>query len=85
MENEEVRLTTSDNPFNPFSDWDKWYEFDLMHGYNTCARLASICNISDSLSDEENQKIINEAIKQLEKFGCISKNGDFVEYVEVRA
>ena len=30
---EEVRITTIDNPFNPFTEWDEWFNFDLQKGY----------------------------------------------------
>ena len=79
----EVLLTTADNPYDPFTDWDQWYFFDLMAGYNTCNRLASICHTSDNLSDEENQMFLDDAMNQLIKTGSISKTGEIVEYKKV--
>ena len=53
---EEVRITTVDNPFNPFTEWDEWFNFDLQKGYRTCEQLASITFLSDQLSDSENNE-----------------------------
>ena len=36
---EEWLLTTSDNPYNPFTQWDEWYAFDVSAGHHTCALL----------------------------------------------
>ena len=30
-------LTTSDNPYNPFTQFDEWQMFDSLQGYNTCS------------------------------------------------
>ena len=32
-------LTTIDNPYNPFKDWDSWFAYDLQKGYRTCQIL----------------------------------------------
>ncbi len=61
----ETMLTTIDNPFNPFKQWDEWQAFDEQNGYNTCALLGRIATISDSLSDVENEEIINDAMKSI--------------------
>ena len=80
---EEVRITTVDNPFNPFTDWDDWYFYDLTQGYHTCERLASIAKTSNQLSDSENNEEINDAIDELIRFGAISKKGEIIEYKKV--
>ena len=41
---DDVAITTLDNPFNPFTDFKQWYSYDIQMGYNTCERLASIVN-----------------------------------------
>lgn len=49
----ESRLTTIDNPYNPFDQFDQWFLFDVEKGYNTCARLARLLNINDDMTDLE--------------------------------
>ena len=53
MENN-VRITTIDNPYNPFTDYDNWLNFDIEKGYYTCNKLARLSNIThcDSNVDE---------------------------------
>lgn len=58
-------LTTKDNPYNPFVDYDAWYAFDVQQGYNTCAFLARIIRDSDSLTDEENEIEYNRAMNDI--------------------
>lgn len=55
-------LTTRDNPYDPFEQFDSWFAFDISHGYNSCGLLARIAKTSDQLSDRENEQEIEEAI-----------------------
>ena len=57
-----VMLTTIDNPFDPYTDFDNWLAYDTEKHYNTCGLLARIANTSDALSDEENVIEIESAI-----------------------
>lgn len=57
---EESMLTTLDNPFNPFTQFDAWYSFDFRKGYHTPEYLARVVETVDGLSPtEENEKIEN--------------------------
>ena len=38
----EYMLTTVDNPFDPFTRFDEWLEYDTHMGYNTAAFLDRI-------------------------------------------
>ena len=58
-------LTTFDNPFDPFEQFDQWFNFDQAKGYNSCAYLDRIARTSSQLSDEENEKEIERAIDEI--------------------
>jgi hypothetical protein len=60
---EEHMLTTSDNPWNPFSNYDEWYTWDTTHGYNTSSFLARITKTSVDLSDADYERAIEDAIE----------------------
>lgn len=64
-------LTTVDNPFNPFIQFDEWYAFDTLKGYNSCSYLARIAVTSDELSDADNELAINEAIDEILYFDVL--------------
>lgn len=58
-------LSTIDNPYNPFTQWDEWYSFDESHGYCTSGYLARIAMTSSELSDEDNDAIIEQAMDEI--------------------
>jgi hypothetical protein len=58
-------LTTSDNPYSPFTQWEEWYAFDVSKGYNTCSYLARIARGSDELSDADEDLAIENAIDEI--------------------
>lgn len=47
-------ITTFDNPYDPFDEFDDWYRFDMDRGYNSCGVLARFLYTSDQFTDEEN-------------------------------
>ena len=65
MNYKKVALTTIDNPFNPFDDFDKWFLFDIENGYYSCAYLARIAKTSEEFSDYENYLEIERAIDEI--------------------
>lgn len=61
----ECMITTKDNPYDYFNQFDEWYIYDITHGHNTCSLLARIAKTSINLSDFLNQKEIERAIDQM--------------------
>ena len=45
-------LSTTDNPYSPFSQWEQWYMHDLRKGYDTCGLIARLGCGSKVLDDE---------------------------------
>lgn len=70
--NNECRLTTIDNPFDPFTQFDDWFQFDIEKGYNSCARLDRIANICDDMSEVEENKEIERAIDEIIKYDFLN-------------
>lgn len=67
----DIRLTTIDNPFNPFVEWDEWNRFDEDKGYFTNNYLARIARTSDDMSDVEYSNAIDDAIEEIVKFNIL--------------
>lgn len=56
MEEDDFMLTTFNNPFNPFDDFENWHKFDLFFGFDCCGILAKEANTSEIASDDVNVK-----------------------------
>ena len=63
--NNDFMLTTLDNPYNPFTQFDEWFAYDTIHGYDTCGTLARFAVTGNNLTEEENSKIIDEAMDSI--------------------
>lgn len=59
------RLTTTDNPFDPFTEFKQWMAWDMRAGYNTSDYLARVVVTSDELSDADQDLAIEQAIDEI--------------------
>lgn len=72
----EVFLTTIDNPFDPFKNFDEWYAFDEQKGYHTCEYLSRVAHLSEGLSVFENDLEYERAIDEIVK---LNENGKYIK------
>ena len=61
----ESMLTTLDNPFDPFTQFDEWYAWDERAGYHTTSFLARIVKTSDNISDADQDLAIEQGIDEI--------------------
>lgn len=61
----ESMVTTVDNPWDPFNQYDQWLAFDTAHGYNTMSFLARLVVTSDELSEADQNLVIEQAIDEI--------------------
>ena len=61
----ECRLTTVDNPFDPFDQFTSWYLFDMEKGYDCCGRVDRLANYSDDMTEYEIDSEYERAIDRL--------------------
>lgn len=60
-------LTTVDNPFNPFKEFDQWLSYDESQGYYSNALLSRVATYSDELSESDQDLAIEQAINDIIK------------------
>lgn len=58
-------LTTSDNPFDPFTQFDAWFQYDTEHGYNTCGLIDRFLPNSRSFDASEQNDEVNAVIDKI--------------------
>lgn len=61
-------ITTKDNPFDPFEQFDQWFLFDVEKGYNTCSLLGRIAQLTDEMSQKEENDEVERAIDEIIKY-----------------
>ena len=61
----EVFITTSDNPYNYFTQFKQWLDYDRTMGYYTLEYLGRIVKLAPDLSDEDEQLEIEDAINKI--------------------
>jgi hypothetical protein len=76
-------LSTLDNPYSPFIQFEEWDAFDRQKGYNTCAYLDRVAKTSEELSDLDQALAIGEAIDSILETNilgiyCKVKREDFI-------
>lgn len=62
-----LALTTEDNPYDPFDEFEEWFKFDVSQGYHTCAYLARVTTTSTDLTEADQLEATNEAIEEILK------------------
>ena len=73
-------LSTTDNPYNPITEFDSWWRFDQDKGYSSCSYLDRVAVTSSAFTDEENEREIERAIDEI-----VFLNGKFYKKVVVDA
>lgn len=58
-------LTTTDNPYSPFTQFEQWYAEDLRLGYNTLGLLDRILVTSDELSIADQEFAYEQAVNEI--------------------
>lgn len=61
----ECAVTTKDNPFDPFDQFDAWLLFDKEKGYHSNERVARLAKYSEEMTDEEVKVEFEKAIDRL--------------------
>lgn len=61
----EYRLTTFDNPWDPFDNFDEWFLFDVGKGYNTCGKIARLSKNRDDYTPREEMIALENTIDRI--------------------
>lgn len=82
--NKELWITTEDNPFDYFTETDRWINYDYQMGYDTCGKVARLAHCSNNLTQFENEERITAAVLDLLELpgGTLSRDGtQWIKYV----
>lgn len=57
-------LTTIDNPFDPFEQFDDWYRFDTEKQYYSSERWTRFAKFTDDMTEQEEREESERAIDE---------------------
>lgn len=55
-------ITTEDNPYDPRTDFEAWYMWDVGQGYNTSSYLDRVAGLPDELPEAVIDRMRDDAI-----------------------
>ena len=58
-------LSLQSNPYDPFTQYGLWLNFDRSEGFNTPGFLANVLQTSDALSDADQDLAVEQAIDNI--------------------
>jgi hypothetical protein len=58
-------LTTVDNPFDPWTQYDEWYSYDTTKGHCSMQLLARVVKTSNELSEADQLLAIQQGIDEI--------------------
>lgn len=61
----EYMLTTIDNPYSPFEDFDRWMAYDHQLGHYTSELLARVTVTSEELSEADQLEAVHSAMDEI--------------------
>ena len=64
-------VTTTDNPYDPITQFDDWYAFDELQGYHTSSYLGRIAKTSPDLSPIDQAIAVEEAVDEIVKYNLL--------------
>lgn len=77
-----VRITSKDNPYNPFDNFRDWFLYDVEKGYYTCDKLGRLSNFRELMTEEqileETERTIDRLI-EIDPLNMYKKVEKFVE------
>lgn len=62
-----VMITTTDNPYDPITQYEEWFAWDEQMGYHTCSYLARIARTYIDMTPKEYEEEIERAIDEIIK------------------
>jgi len=72
-------LSTSDNPFNPFTNFEEWYEYDERNNYHSTSYLGRIARLSPNLTNKEYEDEVERAIDEIIKYNL---TGNYIKVTQ---
>lgn len=77
----ESMLTTIDNPYDPFTQFNDWYNYDCEKKYFTSEYLDRIANTNNSMTEKEIDEAIHKAMLEIVYYNpdlyiVVHKNND---------
>lgn len=70
---DETFITTIDNPYNYWIQFDEWLSYDHLMGYNTLELLARLLRISDDLSEDKQEEEVQRAFCTMMRYNSLYK------------
>ena len=58
-------LSLVSNPFDPFTEYDLWLQFDHKEGFDTAGLLARVVSTSDAISEADQELAVDQAIDSI--------------------
>lgn len=73
-------LSTKDNPFNPLTEFDHWYTYDLNQGRDTSGYQARIVKTSDQIPPVYHDAAVEDGIDEILE---MNPESNYIKVIEI--